>query len=209
MIAVSFARCAAAATSMVLLAALASAAQPAPEAPPPHASLAGQLLVATPSIGDPRFHQAVILMVRHDQTGAFGLVVNRPLGERPLASLLAALGDRETAAEGNVRIFAGGPVQPEVGFVLHSAEYRRPDTMQIDGRVAVTSSREILRDMAARQGPKQTLIAFGYAGWGAGQLDGELEKRVWFTAPADGKLLFEQDREKVWDDAMTHRTEDL
>jgi putative transcriptional regulator len=193
----------------VVLALLLTAALPAPTALPQRASLAGQLLVAAPSMGDPRFYQTVIMLVRHDRTGVMGIVVNRPLQERPLAALLEALGERADGATGNVRIFAGGPVQPELGFVLHSAEYRRADTMEIDGHVAMTSSREILRDIAANRGPKQSLVAFGYAGWAPGQLEGELMQGVWFTAPADAKLLFEEERERVWENAVTRRTQDL
>jgi putative transcriptional regulator len=192
-----------------ILALLLTAALPAPTALPQRASLAGQLLVAAPSMGDPRFYQTVIMLVRHDRTGAMGIVVNRPLQERPLAALLEALGERADAAAGNVRIFAGGPVQPELGFVLHSAEYRRADTMEIDGHVAMTSSREILRDIAANRGPKQSLVAFGYAGWAPGQLEGELMQGVWFTAPAEAKLIFEEERERVWENAVTRRTQDL
>jgi putative transcriptional regulator len=188
---------------------LLTAALPAPTALPQRASLAGQLLVAAPSMGDPRFYQTVIMLVRHDRTGAMGIVVNRPLQERPLAALLEALGERADATAGNVRIFAGGPVQPELGFVLHSAEYRRADTLEIDGHVAMTSSREILRDIAANRGPKQSLVAFGYAGWAPGQLEGELMQGVWFTAPADAKLIFEEERERVWENAVTRRTQDL
>lgn len=187
-------------------------ALPAPDAGPvgpSPASLAGQLLIAAPSMADPRFHQAVILMVRHDSRGALGIVVNRPVAERSLASLLQALGDTDTAVPGSVRIFAGGPVQPEVGFVIHSADYHRPDTVDIDGRVAMTSSRDILRDIANKQGPDKTLVAFGYAGWAAGQLDGELALRAWFMAPEDAKLVFDADRDKVWDEAMKRRTQDL
>ena len=192
-----------------ILALLLAAALPAPTALPQRASLAGQLLVATPSMGDPRFYQTVIMLVRHDRTGAMGIVVNRPLQERPLAALLEALGEKADGAAGNVRIFAGGPVQPELGFVLHSAEYRRADTMEIDGHVAMTSSREILRDIAANRGPKQSLVAFGYAGWAPGQLEGELVQGVWFTARADAKLIFEEERERVWENAVTRRTQDL
>ena len=192
-----------------ILALLLTAALPAPTALPQRASLAGQLLVAAPSMGDPRFYQTVIMLVRHDRTGAMGIVVNRPLQERPVAALLEALGEKAVGATGNVRIFAGGPVQPELGFVLHSAEYRRADTMEIDGHVAMTSSREILRDIAANRGPKQSLVAFGYAGWAPGQLEGELVQGVWFTAPADAKLIFEEERERVWENAVTRRTQDL
>jgi putative transcriptional regulator len=197
------------AVAAAILALLLTAALPAPTALPQRASLAGQLLVAAPSMGDPRFYQTVIMLVRHDRTGAMGIVVNRPLQERPLAALLEALGEKADGATGNVRIFAGGPVQPELGLVLHSAEYRRADTMEIDGHVAMTSSREILRDIAANRGPKQSLVAFGYAGWAPGQLEGELVQGVWFTAPADAKLLFEEERERVWENAVMRRTQDL
>jgi putative transcriptional regulator len=176
---------------------------------PRHESLAGQLLIAAPTMTDPRFYQAVILMVRHDRDGALGIIVNRPVQERSLASLLAAVGGGDGAAEGQVLIFAGGPVQPEIGFVLHSPDYHRLETLNIDDHIAMTSSREILRDIAKKQGPRQSLVAFGYAGWGAGQLENELERRAWFTAPDDAALVFEKDRNKVWDEAMKRRTQDL
>jgi putative transcriptional regulator len=192
-----------------IVAAVLTAALPASTAAPQRASLVGQLLIAAPTMGDPRFHQTVIVLVRHDHTGAMGIVVNQPLQERPLAALLEALGEQTTGVAGNVRIFLGGPVQPELGFVIHSAEYRRAETMEIDGQVAMTSSREILRDIANNRGPKRSLVAFGYAGWGPGQLEGELGRRFWFTTPADARLIFEADRDKVWDDAMTRRTQDL
>jgi putative transcriptional regulator len=189
--------------------ALAYATREAPKDVPAHGSLAGQLLIATPSIGDPRFTQTVILMARHDQSGAFGIVINKPLGERPLASLLAALGEKDEGVEGSVRVFAGGPVQPEVGFVVHSADYRRAGTIVVDSRVAVTANRDILRDIAHKQGPQKSLLAFGYAGWGPGQLDGERALRAWFTAEEDVGLIFDLDRAKVWDEAMKRRTQDL
>ena len=176
---------------------------------PAHTSLAGQLLIAVPGMADPRFQRSVILMVRHDQTGAFGIVINRPVTERPLAGLLEALGDTDARVTGTVRIFYGGPVQPEIGFVVHSAEYRGPETIAIEGGLAVTSSREILRDMGSSKGPLKTLVAFGYAGWGPGQLEGELARRSWFLAPADAALVFDEERDKVWDAAMTRRTQDL
>jgi putative transcriptional regulator len=148
-------------------------------------------------------------MVRHDRTGALGIVVNRPLGERPLARLLEALGDKDTPVAGTVRIFAGGPVQPDIGVVAHSAEYRRPDTLDIDGQVAMTSSREILRDIGSHRGPNKSLIAFGYAGWAPGQLEGEIARGFWFTTPQDAKLIFDDDRGEVWDRAVKRRTQDL
>jgi putative transcriptional regulator len=192
-----------------MLATLLGAAVLALPAASQRTSLAGQLLIAAPNMGDPRFYQTVVLLVLHDRNGAMGIVVNRPLEERPLASLLEALGETATGVAGSVRIFAGGPVQPELGFVLHSADYHRPETVAIDGRLAMTSSRDILRDIANGRGPKQSLVAFGYAGWGPGQLEGELAQRFWFTTPADANLVFEEARDRLWENAMTRRTQDL
>ena len=173
------------------------------------ASLAGQLLIAAPTIGDPRFAHAVVLMVRHDKEGAFGIVINRPVGERSIADLLEATGKDDTEVAGIVRVFAGGPVQPELGFVVHSAEYRRTETVDVDGRVAMTASRQILLDIGHSQGPEKALFALGYAGWGPGQLEGELARNSWFTTPEEPKLVFDDDRGNLWDEAMARRTREL
>src|SRR5262249_16792798 len=146
-------------------------------------SFAGQLLIAAPTIGDPRFAHTVILMVRHGPEGAFGIVINRPIGERSIAALLEATGQEDADAAGIVRVFAGGPVQPELGFVIHSAEYRRAGTMDVDGRIAMTASRQVLQDIGHKQGPEKSLFALGYAGWGPGQLEGELARHDWFSTP--------------------------
>src|SRR5215471_4503623 len=189
--------------------ALLDAALPTPEEAPKHPSLAGQLLVAAPEMGDPRFYHSVILMVRHDQNGALGIIINRPIEDRSLASLLEAVGQEAVGVTGSVRIFAGGPVQPEIGFVLHSTDYHRPETVDIDGRVAMTSSPQVLRDIANRQGPSKSIVAFGYAGWRSGQLEGELGQRAWLTAEDDEELVFDEKRDEVWDKAMKRRTQDL
>jgi putative transcriptional regulator len=181
-------------------------------APPEHSditSLTGQLLIAAPTIGDPRFAHTVILMVRHDKEGALGIVINRPVGERSIAALLEATGHDDPGVAGIVRVFAGGPVQPELGFVLHSAEYRRAETVDVDGRVAMTASRQVLLDIAHGQGPEKSLFALGYAGWGPGQLEGELARHSWFTTPEELKLVFDDDRENLWEDAMARRTREL
>ena len=197
------------AAALLLPAVLLHAALPTAGESPGHTSPAGQLLVATPTMGDPRFHQSVILMVKHDSDGALGIIINHLAAERPLATVLRAVGADADGVSGTIQIFIGGPVQPEVGFVVHSTEYHRPETLVIDDHVAMTSNREILRDIATKHGPRQSLIAFGYAGWGAGQLDNELEHRAWYTAPDDADLIFKIDREKVWDEAVKRRTQDL
>src|SRR5438105_11402936 len=134
------------------------AARPtAAQTPAPPSSLAGQLLVASPSMGDPRFARTVILMVRHDKDGAFGIVVNRLFGERSHAALLELLGEKDANVTGSVRIFAGGPVQPELGFIIHSTDYQGQSTVAIDAHLAMTSSRDILRDIAIGKGPQKSL----------------------------------------------------
>jgi putative transcriptional regulator len=180
-----------------------------PAEAPGQASLAGRILITSPALRDPRFEHTVVLMVRHGVGGALGIVLNRPLGERPLASLLDAIGEKGNGVTGSLRIFYGGPVQPQIGFVIHSTDYHGPETIEIDGRVGMTSSREVLRDIAGGHGPEKLLVAFGYAGWAAGQIENELAQRAWFTAAEDPKLIFDQDRDKLWDDAMAHRTQDL
>jgi putative transcriptional regulator len=193
----------------LVAAVLVSAALPGTGGAPSEQSLAGQFLVATPEMADPRFAETVILMVRHDKTGALGIVINRPVEERPLAELLKELGDQNSDARGTVRIFAGGPVQSSIGFVIHSAEYRRAETMAVDGHVSVTSSPQILRDIGHGAGPEKTLVAFGYAGWGPGQIETEMAQRGWFTEPEDPKLLFDEDRGVVWKEALSRRSRDL
>jgi putative transcriptional regulator len=186
-----------------------NAALSTPDEVPAFTSLAGQLLIASPGMDDPRFDHTVILLVRHNPGGALGLVINRPLGDRPIASLLEMVGEADPSVSGTVQIFAGGPVQPRTGFVIHSTDYRRSDTIEIDAHVAVTSSTGVLRDMGSDKGPKKSLVAFGYAGWGPGQLENELAHGVWLTAPEEPALVFDEDRQKVWERAWAHRTRDL
>ncbi len=178
------------------------------EAPAPP-SLVGQLLVAAPSMGDPRFERTVILIVQHDQSGAFGIVINKPIGETSLASVFEALGLKGGDLPGDVRVFSGGPVQPEVGFVVHSADYRRPETIEVNDRLSMTSSLDILRDIGAKKGPAKILVAFGYAGWEPDQLEREIAVHAWGIAEADPSLIFDEDRDKVWDYAWEHRTQHL
>jgi putative transcriptional regulator len=185
------------------------ALRPAANAADGEQTLAGQLLIAAPSIADPRFYHTVILIVRHDKNGAFGIVINRPLGWRPVAELLAATGEDAPTAAGKLQVFAGGPVQPELGFVVHSADYRGEGTTIIDRHVAVTANRQALRDIGEGRGPAKAFFAFGYAGWAAGQLEAELERKDWFTAPEEPRLIFDESREQLWDEAMARRTRDL
>jgi putative transcriptional regulator len=194
------------AAGLFIVAGLCGAATPRPADP---GQLAGQLLIAAPTIGDPRFYHAVILLVRQDKTGAFGIILNRPLEKQSIKSLLEAAGDRAAGVEGSIVVFAGGPVEPELGFVVHSTDYHDPHTIAVDRDVAVTADKEILRDIGHHHGPKQSLFAFGYAGWGPGQLQTEIARHDWFTTTGDPKLIFDDGRGELWDDAMARRTREL
>jgi putative transcriptional regulator len=195
--------------AFVLQTALLRAGLPGPDEAQARPPLVGQLLVAAPGVGDPRFERTVILIVEQGPDGTLGIVINKPIGEQPLASVFQALGQKDGDATGSVRVFSGGPVQPEVGFVVHSPEYRRPETVAITDRLSMTSSMAILRDIGDRRGPAKVLVAFGYAGWGPDQLEQEIEQRAWGIAEADPTLVFDEDRGNVWEDAWTHRTEHL
>jgi putative transcriptional regulator len=169
-------------------------------------SFTGQLLIATPALQGSAFEHAVILVVQHNKDGALGIVINHPLEERPIADVLETLGAHTSGAKNNVRIFLGGPVSPEIAFAVHDAGYHLADTVDIDGRVALTPATEVLRDIGLGKGPGKSLIAFGYAGWGSSQLDGEIGRGDWFNVPEDPSLVFDDDRTKVWIDAMArHR----
>jgi putative transcriptional regulator len=183
-------------------------AAPSAEAPAPASanSLAGWLLVAAPDIDDSRFSGAVIYIVHQDQDGALGIVINQPIGLRGYAEILDAMGEDAKGASGTVRIFAGGPLEKNVGFVLHGADYSDDQTLKVGGNFAVTSDAKILRALAAGQGPKRSLVAFGYAGWMPGQLEDELGHNDWYLTPADNALVFDDDRDSVWQRAFDRKT---
>jgi putative transcriptional regulator len=192
-----------AAALIVLSAGVLHAELPSPTAPNVSGptSVAGQLLIAT-ALNGPPFEHAVILVAQHNKDGALGIVINQPLGERPIASLLQPFGADASGVSGSVRVFVGGPVDPQIGFVLHSADYHGDNTVDIDGQVALSSGPQILRAIGLGKGPRQSLLAFGYAGWAPSQLDDELREGAWDTVPEDPTLVFDDDRAKVWSDAM-------
>jgi putative transcriptional regulator len=182
---------------------------PAPEDAVPADPPRGNLLIASAQIQDPRFYHAVVLILQHTKDGAFGIIINHPVGTEKIATLLAAAGDDDKNADGMIQIFSGGPVQTELGFVVHSAEYHTADTMPVDGKVAMTANKQALEDIGHGKGPKKYFFAFGYAGWGAGQLEGEIARRDWFTVPEDSALVFDEDRDTVWDKALAKHGTDL
>ena len=173
--------------------------------PPQSGGLAGQFLVAAEEMGDPRFVRTVILVIRHDVTGAMGLVVNRPVGEVPMARLLEGIGLDATGVRGEVRLHYGGPVEPQQGLTLHSTEFSIDGTLRVTGGIAVTGNPEVLRAIGAGRGPKRYLIALGYAGWAPGQLEAEMKAGGWVAVPADAALTFDENAETKWERAMARR----
>ena len=209
MSAIGFRRLCLIVAALVLQTALLRAALPGSDEAPAPTSLAGQLLVAAPWMGDPRVERTVILIVEHGPGGAVGIVINKPVGEQSLASVFKALGQKGGDVSGSVRVFSGGPVQLEVGFVIHSADYHRPETVALTDRISMTSSVAILQDIGVKRGPAKILVAFGYAGWGPGQLEHEIEEHAWGIAEAEPTLVFDENKDNVWEDARIHSTEHL
>lgn len=157
--------------------------------------LNGQLLIAMPGMNDPRFHKAVIYICSHSPDGAMGLVINHPHGHLKFDDLLHQLQiSREASSAAKVDVLAGGPVEPGQGFVLHSPDYHRDGaTVSVDSGIHLTATLDVLQALAKGDGPRKALFALGYAGWGPGQLEGELRANAWITCPADAKLVFAHD----------------
>ena len=168
----------------------------------PPGYLTGQLLIAMPTMRDPRFTRTVIYMCAHSAEGAMGLVLNRLVGSLTFPDLLSQLGIEQAPDIEEIRVHFGGPVETGRGFVLHSAEYNATGTMQVTDDVALTASLEILKDIAAGQGPRRSLLALGYAGWGPGQLDAEIQANGWLSVGADDALIFDSQLDDKWERAI-------
>ena len=173
--------------------------------PPKPSGLTGQLLVAAEEMSDPRFVRTVILMIRHDATGAMGLVVNRPIGDVPIARLIEGVGLDGAWVRGDIRLHYGGPVERRQVLTLHTTDYAIEGTLRVAGDTAVTGNPEILRAMGRGKGPKRHLVVLGYAGWAPGQLEGEMKAGGWFAVPADAAILFDDKYDTKWDRAMARR----
>ena len=165
-----------------------------------HPTLQGQLLIAMPSLQDSYFTHAVTYLCEHNDQGAMGLVINQPV-ELTLTKLLHQLEIEPSSDLPEQTVFRGGPVQPEHGFVLHTPEHSWTGTRPVAGSLALTTSRDILADMAAGRGPLQALVALGYAGWGPGQLESELAENAWLVVPANPSILFSLQPDQRWDAA--------
>ncbi len=166
------------------------------------AFLTGQLLIAMPAMDDPRFAQSVILMCAHTPEGAMGIVLNRPLAKPSFEALLQQLDVEPTPPARQIRLCEGGPVDHGRGFVLHTRDWTGDGSLQVAEDLALTASLDILQEIANGRGPREGLLALGYASWGPGQLDQELHDNVWLTAPAAHDVLFDDGYDTKWRRAM-------
>lgn len=166
------------------------------------AGLSGKLLIAMPGMGDPRFEKTVIFICAHSGDGALGLVVNRPAGNVRREALFRQLEIPPGPGAGGP-IHYGGPVETQRGFVLHSPDWGVEDaTLEVGKRFSMTATVDVLKAIAEGAGPRRSLIALGYAGWGGGQLEGELRRNGWLTADADEEIVFGLADEAKWAAAL-------
>jgi putative transcriptional regulator len=160
--------------------------------------LTNQFLIAMPALADPNFFQTVTYICEHNEAGALGIVINRPL-ELDLGELLEHLSmPAENPAIRSAPIYSGGPVQQEQGFVIHSPLGQWGSTLRITDAIGITTSKDILQALAHGEGPDEVLIALGYAGWGPGQLEQEMAQNAWLSGPSDPDIVFRTPFQERW-----------
>ncbi len=164
--------------------------------------LEGQLLIAMPAMADQRFSRTLIYMCAHSSEGAMGLVVNKLLGAMTFPELLKQLGIETPDSSADIQVHFGGPVEPGRGFVLHTADYLRDGSLEIGDNIALTATVDILKEIADGGGPQRNLLALGYAGWGPGQLENEIQENAWLNVDPNAELLFGADVDSKWEQAM-------
>ena len=172
-------------------------------------SLTNHFLIAMPGLADPNFFHTVTYICEHDAEGAMGIVINRPL-DMTLGEILGHMEIETTDPRiATQPVFQGGPVQPERGFVLHSPLGNWQATLKITDEFGVTASQDILTAIAQHHGPEKNLVALGYAGWAAGQLEQEIAQNAWLSGPADPKIVFDMPHEQRWSAAAASLGVDL
>jgi len=160
--------------------------------------LNNQFLIAMPGMDDPNFAQTVTLVCEHSARGALGIIINRPL-TMDLGEVFEQLGlDASKSRVSHQSVLLGGPVQTDRGFVLHSPGEGFESTLPVSDKLHLTTSRDILDALASGRGPERAIVALGYAGWEAGQLDDEMARNAWLTVPVDENLLFDVPAEDRW-----------
>ena len=171
--------------------------------------LRGKLLLAMPNMGDPRFERSVICLCEHSEQGAMGSVVNQPAEHSAFPELMDQLQIPAPVNCAQVGVFTGGPVEPNRGFVLHSADYLHETSLIVSELVALSATVDILKALAHGMGPRHSLLALGYAGWGPGQLEAEIQENAWLHTEVDADLLFGTEATLKWPLAMAKLGIDL
>lgn len=165
--------------------------------------LQGKLLIAMPGMGDPRFKNALVFLCVYSQNGAMGLVVNRPHTQVSFAALLEQLGIDVAPHSRSIGVHKGGPVEPGRGFVLHRDDYMSAGaSMAIAGGYNMTATQDIIEALAAGEGPRRAVLALGYSGWAAGQLDHEIARHDWLVCDAQSEIIFAEDDGSKWGRAL-------
>ena len=168
----------------------------------------GRLLVAVPKMPDPRFRNTIILMIEHNKNGAFGLIINRPLGFAEFEMESNQEG-AEMLPSSRTLVFSGGPVEPRKSFIIHTTDYENKGTVKVAHGVWMTANLEILHAIASGKGPKKILHVIGYSGWSPGQLETEMSRDDWYTSPVTPKLVFNKNQDGKWEKALEERYRDL
>ncbi|MCF6320294.1 MAG: YqgE/AlgH family protein [Rhizobiaceae bacterium] len=171
--------------------------------------LEGKFLIAMPGMGDTRFEKSVIYICAHTEKGAMGFMINRALSTPSISDFFTQLGiiNKDEALDlssnyKNVQLYTGGPVEPGRGFVLHSPEFKGESTLCVDENVCLTATLEILRAIVTGKGPKKILLALGYSGWAAGQLEEEIISNGWLISLADSKVIFGRNNTLKYEQAL-------
>jgi len=166
-------------------------------------TLAGKLLVAMPGIGDPRFDRTVIVMCAHDAEHAMGVVINRPKDEITMNDVLEHLGLEADDGIGDRSVLDGGPVRPDRGYVLHSADFAAGEaTQNVAPGIRLTATRDVLEAVVGDDAPRNFVLALGCAGWGAGQLEEELKHNAWLVVDFDNAIVFDEAHGDKWERAI-------
>ena len=166
-----------------------------------YSSVKDHFLIATEKMKDNRFEKTVVAMLENDKDGAWGLVINKPIGSLPIALLidpsLNTSEEREELYKINIPVFWGGPVETKKIFILHSNEYQNDSTNNY-GSISISHDYDILFDIAKNKGPEKSLVILGYSGWGDGQLEGEMERDHWILSDLDPNIIFDEKSSRKW-----------
>ena len=163
--------------------------------------LTGQILVSMPNMADERFYKTVIYMCAHSNEGSMGIIINKKIDHDLYPDLLKQLGIDQPFKNKKFFIRYGGPVESGRGFILHSDDSIRKETLTIDKGVALTNTAEFFDDLTKKSGPKYSILALGYTGWGPGQLEYEIKQNSWMNIPIESSFLFDENVKTKWDDA--------